>query len=255
MRYVIILDLRRANDLGRVFLMVNFILCDDNDKIVSSVAKIIDQEMMKNQITYKKNVFNDYNKDFLKLAKSRIANKIYILDIETPTSSGIDIARMIREKDMESVIIFLTSHDEIGYTVLKNEFLFLSFINKYDNYKNNLKRVINKALEIINKRKIIKFEDKGANYMIPLNDILYVVRDSIERKIIIVTDYSRYKINKSLIEMLEILGDTFKKSHRSCLVNVNRVTVVNSTKRKIIFDTGEVIDWVSPKYKNEVIKT
>ena len=235
--------------------MINFILCDDCKKITDSVSKIIDQEMMKNKVVYKTHVFDDYNKEFLKLIRTKLGNKIYILDIETPTSSGIDIARMIREKDMESVIIFLTSHDEIGYTVLKNEFLFLSFINKYDNYKYNLKRVIKKALNIIGKKKMIKFEDKGAKYIFPVNDILYVVRDNIERKIDIVTDYSRYRVNKSLTEMLEILGTDFKKSHRSCIVNTNRVAVVNTAKRTIIFDNGEEIDWLSSKYKNEVIIT
>lgn len=235
--------------------MINFVLCDDCTKILDSVSKIIDQEMMKNKLAYKKHVFNDYNKEFLKLVRSRIGNKIYILDIETPTSSGIDIARMIREKDMESIIIFLTSHDEIGYTVLKNEFLFLSFINKYDNYKYNLKRVIKKALNIIGKKEMIKFEDKGVKYIFPVDDILYIVRDNIERKIDIVTDYSRYRVNKTLTEMLEILGTDFKKSHRSCIVNTNRVTVVNMAKKIIIFDNGKEIDWLSSKYKNEVIIT
>ena len=99
--------------------MVNFIICDDNQEIVNKVGHIVDEEMMKNQISYKKHVFNDYDSKFTKIVESKIPCKIYILDIETPTSSGIDIARMIRDIDMESVIIFLTSHDELGYTVLK----------------------------------------------------------------------------------------------------------------------------------------
>ncbi|HHU54286.1 MAG TPA: response regulator transcription factor [Mollicutes bacterium] len=233
--------------------MINFILCDDNKEIVDKVSQIIDEEMMKNKNEYKKNVFNDYDAKFIKLVKSKLPCKIYILDIETPTHSGIDIARMIREHDMESVIIFLTSHDELGYIVLKNEFLFLSFINKYDDYQNSLKKSIRKALEIIGKKRIIRFEDRGAIYTIPINDILYITRDNVERKVVITTDYSKYKVNKTLIEMLDLLGDVFKQSHRSCIVNTNRVAVVNVPKKKIVFDNGVEIDWLSSKYKNEVI--
>ena len=35
------------------------------------------------------------------------------------------MARKIREKDMESVIIFLTGHEELGMTILKDELFFL----------------------------------------------------------------------------------------------------------------------------------
>ncbi len=234
-------------------VVINFVLCDDNKEILDKVSNIIDEEMMKNQIVYKKHMFKDYDSKFIKLVKSKLSCRIYILDIETPSASGIDIARIIREKDVESVIIFLTSHDELGYTVLKNEFMFLSFINKYDNYQDNLRKSIRKALEILGKKRIIRFEDRGAIYTIPINDILYIIRDNIERKVVITTDYSKYSVNKSLTEMLELLGDVFKQTHRSCIVNINRITIVNASKRKIVFDTGVEIDWLSAKYKNEVI--
>ena len=110
------------------------------------------------------------------------------MDIETKNSSGIDVARKIREKDVDSIIIFLTSHDELGYTILKSEFFFLSFICKFDNYESKLESAIKKALNILGKKNIIRFEDQGALYTIPANDILYITRDSIERKCVINTD-------------------------------------------------------------------
>ena len=53
--------------------------------------------------------------------------RIYLLDIETPSASGIDIARKIRKHDIESMIIFITGHEELGDVVLKNNTMFLSF--------------------------------------------------------------------------------------------------------------------------------
>ncbi|MDD4547301.1 MAG: LytTR family DNA-binding domain-containing protein [Bacilli bacterium] len=232
--------------------MVNFVVCDDNAEILSQINSIIDEEMIKNKMKYQCHLFDDYDNKFMKLMRSKLPFRIYILDIETPTSSGIDIARVIRKIDVESVIIFLTSHDELGYTVLKNEFLFLSFINKYDDYPKHLSKAIEKALDVLGKKQVIRFDDRGAVYTIPINDILYITRDSIERKVVITTDYSQFSVNKTLMDMSEMLGDVFIQSHRSCIINSTRVSIVNLPKKKIIFDTGVEIDWLSPKYKKEV---
>lgn len=234
--------------------MVNFIVCDDNKAVRTNVVNIIDKLMMKNQLAYKTHVFDEYDESFYKIMKTKNSSKIYVLDIETKNSSGIDIARKIREKDIDSIIIFLTSHDELGYTILKSEFLFLSFICKFDNYEDKLESALKKALKILGKKNIIRFENQGALYTIPADDILYITRDSIERKCVISTDYAQFKINKTLMEMLEMLDGRFKKSHRACIVNMDRVRVIEHHKRRIIFDNASTTDLLSSNFKKEVGK-
>lgn len=234
--------------------MVNFIVCDDNKAVRTNVVNIIDKLMMKNQLAYKTHVFDEYDESFYKIMKTKNSSKIYVLDIETKNSSGIDIARKIREKDIDSIIIFLTSHDELGYTILKSEFLFLSFICKFDNYEDKLESALKKALKILGKKNIIRFENQGALYTIPADDILYITRDSIERKCVISTDYAQFKINKTLTEMLEMLDGRFKKSHRACIVNMDRVRVIEHHKRRIIFDNTSTTDLLSSNFKKEVGK-
>jgi len=234
--------------------MVHFVVCDDNKTIREKVANIIDKVMMKNQLAYKTHLFAEYDEAFYKILKFKNSSKIYILDIETKNSSGIDVARKIREKDVDSIIIFLTSHDELGYTILKSEFLFLSFICKFDNYESKLESAIKKALNILGKKNIIRFEDQGALYTIPANDILYITRDSIERKCVINTDYAQFKINKTLTEMLNMIDGRFKKSHRACIVNMDRARVIEHYKRRIIFDNGTSTDLVATSFKKEMGK-
>ena len=101
--------------------MVNVIICDDNNKDRNNVIQIVDIFMNKNKIEYKVHVYDDYNKKFMDVIENKMPSKIYLLDIETPSRSGIDIAREIRRKDVDSVIIFLTVHEELGNIVLKNE--------------------------------------------------------------------------------------------------------------------------------------
>lgn len=229
--------------------MISFIVCDDNLMIRKNIENIILKKMMKNDFAYKTYIFDDYNDNFSKIINQKLPNKIYILDIEAPSNSGIDIARAIRHKDLDSVIIFLTSHEELGYMVLKSELLFLTFISKYDQYEENLEKAIGKAIELVGKKLYIRLEDRGVVYTIPLNEILYITKDSQERKTIIKTDYTEFKLNKTLLEVTELLDENFTQTHRACIINKMRVRSVDMKKKLITFDDGSQITLLSDNYK------
>lgn len=233
--------------------MVSFIICDDNKKINQSINEIVDQTMMKNKIPYRKMSFLDYNAEFMHVMNDKLPNKIYILDIETPTTSGIDIVRRIREKDFNSIIIFLTSHDELGYTILKQEFMFLAFICKFDDYKNKLAQAIKKALQIVGQKRILNINDKGVVYNIPMDDILYITRDSVDRKCVIKTEYTEFRVNKSLTAIFDELSDKFKYSHRACIVNMKRVRIIDKKNKEIVFDTKTKIDLINDEFKKGLV--
>jgi len=179
--------------------VVNFIICDDNRKDREKVEKIVDKFMMKNQLHYEKHLFDDYDDTFLKLVKKKIAFKVYILDIEAPSMSGIDVARIIRNRDVNSVLIFLTGHNELAETVIRNDFLFLSFINKFDNCEERLINALGECLKILGVRKNLRFKDNGILYTIAFDDILYITRDSVDRKCIIKTDYSEFRVKYTFL--------------------------------------------------------
>lgn len=233
--------------------MINFIICEDNKNDRDFTERLVTKYMMKNEMDYKIHMFDDYNKDFMKTMNKKLPCKIYILDIETPSGSGIDIARIIRNKDIDSVIIFLTGHDDLCRVVAKKDFLFLTFINKFDDCETRLKQALGKALQVLKAKKSIRFKDGGCVYTIALDDILYVTKDSVERKSIIKTDYSEFKLNKSLTELIRMLNDNFVQTHRACVVNTKRVVSYNKSKKLIVFDNGETIDIVSSRFEGELI--
>lgn len=232
--------------------MINFIICDDNQKVVEDIKKVVAKCMMKNNFEYKTHLFYDLDDRFMKITRSTLPFKIYILDIETPSRSGIDVARIIRDKDVESIIIFITGHEELGLTLLKNEIMFLSFINKFDNYEKRLVTAINKGIRMLQRKNILRFEERGNIYNIAMDDILYITRDSIERKCIIKTTYADIRTYKSLSEIYKLLDERFIKTHRACIVNKERVAEIDKGKKKILFDNGVIIDLLSDKYKKEV---
>ena len=178
--------------------------------------------------------------------------KIYLLDIETPSKSGIDVAREIRRKDVDSVIIFLTGHEELGNLVLKNDLMSLGFINKFDDCENRLMHCLDKALKSLNEETILKFKDRNSTYTILLDDILYFTKESFERKSIIHTDYTEYKVNNTLMELIGLVDERFIQTHRACYVNKNRVSKIDKQNKVITFDNGEETNLVSDKYKKEI---
>ena len=233
--------------------MINFIICDDVEKYCQKIENIVSKYMMKNKLEYRTHTFNDYNEEFLKMVNKKLPFKVYILDIETPTSSGIDIARIIRRKDIDSVLIFLTGHQELDRVVMKNDFLFLAFINKFDNCEKRLTDALDKSLKLFKIKKTIRLKDNGVTYSIPLDDILYITRDSVDRKCMIVTDYTTFKVGKNLNEIEKMVTDNFIKTHRACLMNKKRITSYNKTKRIVTFDNGMESDLISTRFNKELI--
>lgn len=232
--------------------MLNVIICDDNEKDRNNAVKVVKEFMTKNKNEYELHVFSDYNKSFYDIVHRKIPFKIYLLDIETPTRSGIDVAREIRRKDVDSVIIFLTAHEELGNIVLKNDLMFLSFINKFDDFENRLTNSLKRGLELLKHKNVIKFMDRNILYTININDILYITKDSFERKTIIKTDYTEFRVNKTLADIIGMLDDRFIQTHRACYINSDRKVKIDKTSRTITFDNGEVIDLLSDKYRKEV---
>lgn len=82
---------------------------------------------------------------------------------------------------------------------------------------------------------------------------MYVTRDTLSRKSIIVCVNNTYEVYINLKNVVGKLGDDFVQTHRACFVNKNRVKVINHKEKYIMFDNGEIIELVSKKYVGGVV--
>lgn len=217
---------------------MEFVICDDEKVFRSNIRRVIDKVLMNQEYDYDVIEFSKFDPSFKKKIQES-THKIYILDIEIKDSiSGIDIARKIRENDWESIIIFVTSHNELGYQALKARIMLLDFISKYDDFENNLESILRKSLSLINSKKTIKFDSEGTSYIIHLSDILYIEKDTVDRKCIIKTTYNEIVVNKTLNYMIQNLDDRFYLSHRSCLINTDKIRKIDWKNSVIYFESG-----------------
>ncbi len=226
--------------------MINIIICDDNVKDANKIEKLVRNYMY--NMEYNLYKYNDYDKNFLKIISSDLENKIYLLDIETPSMSGIDVARRIRKKDYSSVIIFLSVHDDLSRIIARRNLMALNFINKFDNIETNLKNSLDLALSVVGKKRRVRFISKGTVYNLDIDGILYITHDNISRMSLIVCDNVTYSLNISLKNVVKELNEDFIQTHRSCFVNKNRVKSFNYKDMTITFDNRLTITLLSKKY-------
>lgn len=232
--------------------MINFIICDDDMHILEIVKQVITKTMFPTSLEYKIHAFNKYDKEFHAIINKDIPNKIYLLDIEVGSESGLEIAKQIRNTDWNSTILVLTAHYELEILAYKSKILLFDFISKFDLYDekvcNSIKQCVDKVLKnnklIININKTI--------YHIEYNDILYLIFDTSKRKTIIYTLNNTYEVNASLKELFSKIKGNFIYTHRACIVNVSNIKHIDIKNKTITFKNNTTTYLVSRTYIKEL---
>ena len=208
--------------------------------------------MSKFKMEYCIEEFSKYNSRMQKTIDDE-CSKIYIMDIEIPNGlSGIDVAKKIRINDWNSIIILVTSHMEMGYEALKAQIMLLDFISKYNDCSPNLESTIKKAISKIDNKKILIFETNNMTYKVHTDDIVYIVKDSIDRKCIIKTEYNEVCINETIGNILDMLDRRFFLTHRSCIINTEKIDRIDWKKNIIYFKNSDKTDYLSRNKRKEL---
>lgn len=231
--------------------MVKFVVYDDEEVFRSNIVKSIDRVMTKSKMEYSIEEFSKYNSKMQKVIDDE-SSKIYIMDIEIPNGlSGIDVARKIRIDDWNSIIILVTSHMDMGYDALKAQIMLLDFISKYNDCNISLERTIKKATLKINNKKVLIFESNDITYKVYTDDIVYIVKDTIDRKCVIKTIYNEVIVNENISTLFNMLDGRFFMTHRSCIINTEKIDRIDWKNNIIYFKNGFKTDYLSRDKKKE----
>ncbi len=226
--------------------MIKFVIVDDDVKEIEHVSNLI------HEITEDAKIIS-----FSKITsglKAEIENvdehKVYILDIELANKvSGITIAKLIREVDWVSEIIFITNHDKMFESAYRNVYGVFSFLEKFHEFDKRFKKDIRAILKRNFDNQMFKYNASNAEFSLYYRRILYIYRDTEERKLIIVTATNKYKVSMTIQEMLDHLDQRFVQCHRSCIVNKDHVEVKNYKEGYFILDNGEKVYLLSKMNK------
>lgn len=233
--------------------MLEFVICEDDPFWNEKFQFLVDKAMMKYDFEYNKKIFYDYSNELNDLIKNVNNFRIYILDVQLPTSDGIRIATNIRKNDWKSFIIMLTAfYDENWERAYKETIMLIEFINKQFNYEERLINDIHKALLALPKKNIFAFYSNSLLVKTEVKNILYIMFDSSDRVCTVVTYHGNYRASRSLKSFIDELDENFIQSHKACIININNVTSIDTKNKVIYFKENFTTDLLSVKYMREI---
>lgn len=216
---------------------MNIAICDDNPKIIDQIETLLISffEHDLNQFNYEAFLSGESLVDHL--TKEESSFQIYLLDVEMKSLDGFEVARFIREKDQQAIIIFITSHVEWMPEAFEvNAFHYL--IKPIDELK--VKQVLTKAMEQLSLRKmILQFTIQKKVYTVYLGEVEYF--ESMKRKMIIHLkngeEYEYYGTMKEVID--KVSTQLFTQIHHSFVINMDYVQMKSG--ETIVLQSGREI--------------
>lgn len=234
---------------------MNFIIYEDEDYFCKFYTNIIHKFMGPSNDNYKIYYFKEYSKKLMDFIKNLSGQNIYILDIEVQGKSGIDLAREIRnyKRSTDDQIIIATAHQDLVENAYHRKLLMVDFISKFDDLEERLISCFRESYETFTENKYLSYKKNGEIIRIPYKDILFIEKDKFEDCLYIETVDSRYKYNSNIATIEKILknDNRFFKTHRSCIVNLYKITKIN-TNIPIIYFNKKYTNCLSRDKKKEL---
>jgi DNA-binding LytR/AlgR family response regulator len=246
--------------------MLGVIICDDDRFMLKISAETVQKVIRSIGLSAHIVCMTMDFKEVLLYIEKNPGVYLYFLDIDFGKTelNGVDIAKIIKKTEPLSKIVFVTSHADMGMSVLKSGVEAFGFIEKTSDENKMLmgyKKYLSLALE--NLAPIEENADDGGyiklligidEYVsLPISQILYVESDKTVSHFICyhTVDGSSVSVRDTIDNVLQNLGNDFMKSHRSVIINKNHVIAVADGVVK--FAGGETTA-CSFRLKNDIIK-
>lgn len=229
--------------------MLKVVVCDDEENILKDIADIVENKLTERQIACDVNAINDARILLQKLKENPI--EVLFLDIDMPYYSGMDIASYISDNNLSTILIFVTSHDELVFkTFAYKPFGFIRKTHLEEEIDELVDR-LSKELEVRKQELVIT--KAGEIVKIPLCDISYIEADGNYLNIRTSEEIIRHRDTMSNMEN-ELKGKDFIRCHKGYLVNVNHIEKMRMSELIVKCGKEEVIIPVGRSYEKDVKK-
>jgi DNA-binding LytR/AlgR family response regulator len=227
----------------RGVMMLKVAICDDMPHIADSVEELLFEY---HATLFEAYVYYNANKLMQQMKETHF--DIYILDIEMPKNNGIEMAKLIREKNMNVPIVFLTSFKNYMEEVFKIQtFDYIVKPLTKERFFPLLDR-LTRYLDANNASFHFTYNKK--DYHILFKDILYFEKNG--RQVFIHTDDKVLVSNMTTSEVLAKLQNTFVQIHHSFIVNSRYIKEIGKSYLVIKSEKNKPIELpISRKFKEE----
>ncbi|MCR0569594.1 LytTR family DNA-binding domain-containing protein [[Clostridium] innocuum] len=198
------------------------LVVDDDIDFAESVKKDI-------QYMFPEHFIVDVMSDIQILNNINTANyDLYILDIEMPAIEGFDLAERLYNRNHDSMLMFLTTHQELSITGY--EYRAFRFIVK-DNYSKFLNKALYSALIELNKR--YKYLDVRNEASVPVKILVkdIICAYTVKNYLMVETETGLYQARISLREFQDNNSlFPFASPNKGMLVNLAFISHIDFDK-------------------------
>lgn len=221
--------------------MVRVAIADDNKEISHHIEEVVRKEAEKLKADLMVETKTYTSCQVLRYDLEREQNyDVYLLDIEMPKFSGMQLAEFIRDTRKNACIIFITSHSEYAlqgfalniradYYILKENIDFL------------LPRIMARVLRdyIVKPQRYYFIQTSIRFEKILYEDIIYIYKD--KKNSVFVAKDGTHKERASLEQVLERLADEkFILIERGKIVNIEHIQKIQVNE--VFMDNGERLE-------------
>lgn len=231
---------------------INVAICDDNSVQIDILKDFLNDY----RCEYDFEVLTTTEPEELINIMQRKSIDVALLDIEMGSFNGLELGILLREKNEDVIIVYITGHKEYSfysYEVKPLDYI-LKPVTKMRFYcvMDDVLRRYEQIQSYKEKMNIFSVRTKDLFLSIHYDDIFYFEKSG--RKIIAVTsrgEFSFYFSIKQLEQMLDM--SQFVKAHQGYLVNIRKISAYY--ENLLILKDGGYSVPVSRKCRHAVIKT
>lgn len=243
------------------------IMCEDNQIQLQQLDKLVENYILFHSDLFKVELEASNPQQVIDyLDKSEPKNGIYFLDIDLKAEiDGIQLAAIIRKKDVQAEIIFVTTHDELAPLTLKRKVAALDFIEKdqsLDDYRQEIYDTLDYAKKIIDETRTVQkkgfsFEVGSQVYNLDKSEVIFLEASDIPHRLNLDSTNGKFEFYGKLTELEKKYPFLFRIS-RSCLINPENIHHVDFSIREVGFSDGTTQKFSigkSKKLKNIIQET
>ena len=228
--------------------MIPVFICEDNEIQRKTIEGYINNYIMIEELDMRIEMSTDDPNELLNyLEKESRLNGIYFLDVDLNHEiNGIQLGAKIRDKDISWKIIFITTHSEMMYFTFKYKVEAMDYIIK-DESENLQQRIIDvlkqskkhyeEAQSTFDERLKIKIGNKVRVFSV--SEVMFIETSLVPHKLTLHLMQSTVDFYGKINEV-ESLSDSFLRIHKSFVVNIKSIAIVNKKKYEVIMENGEI---------------
>jgi len=243
--------------------MISIFACEDDSLIRGAIEKEIKSHIMILNYDMELTLCTGDPEELIEYVRENPKRGVYFLDIELRNSKydGFDLGKELRKYDSRGFIIYVTSYHDLAFKTFQYHIEALDYIVKSD--PEEMLSGIRRCIDTVVKRMEEEANDERKEYYtikvldtvkhILISDIYFFETSSRTHRIILYAENERIDFIGKLQEIEDDLSPRFIRTHRSFLLNIDKIKELNVKRNEIIMTNGQVC-LMSRQMKSLLIK-